>query len=237
MEVLAHISLLVHIAAGILTLIAGPIAIFYNFKDARKHRLAGKVFFYAMLVICVTAFFGYLKRPDYVFFQFLLGIAVLVLAGVLRGVRAIRLMQGGTVQRLDYGYTILLGVFGLWMVGMAGWHGYRGAEVVFPILFSVFGAAALSDTWTNLRSFRRAADMHRLDWYRLHVGSMLGAFTASTTAFTVNAAHFLPWYLQWFGPTLALLPLQFYFGKKIQAWKAAAQQTPPVSAALDSNPA
>ena len=215
MEVLSHVSLFVHIAAGVLTLVAGPIAIFYNFKDVRKHRLAGKVFFYAMLVICITSVFGYLKRPDQVFFQFLLGIAVLVLAGVLRGVRAIRLMRGGTVQPLDYGYTMLLGLFGFWMVGMAGWLAYRGTAVVFPILFAVFGAASLADTWTNWRSFRRAADMQRLDWYRLHVGSMLGAFTASTTAFTVNAAHFLPWYLQWFGPTLLLVPLQIYFSRRI----------------------
>jgi hypothetical protein len=61
----------------------------------------------------------------------------------------------------------------------------------------------------------RADQLAPMVWYKLHVATMLGAFTASTTAFTVNAAHFLPWYIQWFGPTLALLPLQFYFAKKI----------------------
>ena len=46
---------------------------------------------------------------------------------------------------------------------------------------------------------------------------MIGAFIASTTAFTVNiGGDYLPWYLQWFGPTIALLPLQFYWGRKLK---------------------
>ncbi|TNE47898.1 MAG: hypothetical protein EP344_19240 [Bacteroidetes bacterium] len=222
MELLGLLSLLLHITAGILSLIAGPVAIFYNFKNARNHRLAGKIFFYAMLIICVTAVAGFLKRPDQLFFQFLLGISVIVLASVLRGVRAVQLMKGGTVKRLDYGYTIALSLFGLWMVGMAVWHYFQETHIAFSILFAVFGTGALVDVRINLRHYTRALTIDYLDWYRLHVSSMLGAFTASTTAFTVNAAHFLPWYLQWFGPLLLLLPLQVYYGRKIKGWKTAA---------------
>ncbi|MCB9315128.1 MAG: hypothetical protein H6569_03220 [Lewinellaceae bacterium] len=221
MELLGILSLFIHVTAGVLSLVAGPVAIFYNFKDARRHRLAGKVFFYAMLIICVTAFFGYLKRPDQLFFQFLLGLSGIVLAGVLRGVRAIRIMQGDRIRHMDFGYTILLGLLGLWMLWMAGRQFFVGTMIAIPILFFVFGMSALVDTRSNFRAFSGAVQMQRLDWYRLHVGTMLGAFTASTTAFTVNAAHFLPWYLQWFGPTLLLVPLQIYFGRKIKSWKNA----------------
>ncbi len=231
MELLGLISLIIHIGAGVLSLIAGPVAIFYNFKNARKHRLAGKVFFYAMLVICFTAFTGFLKRPDQLFFQFLLGISGIVLAGVLRGVRAIRMMKGAAVLRFDYAYTLMLALFGLWMLGMSAWHFSQGTMIAFPILFGVFGLGALVDTRVNFKYFAAPAGLHRLDWYRLHVGSMLGAFTASTTAFTVNAAHFLPWYLQWFGPAILLLPLQIYFGRKIKDWKKTGVQNPiPASA-------
>ena len=217
MEFLGKLSLTVHIFAGIISLVAGPVAIFYNFNDVRKHRIAGKIFFYAMLAICLTAVSGYLKRPDQVFFQFLLGIAVFVLASVLRGVRAMQMMQGAPVRRFDFGYTIVLGAFGLWMSGMAVWHLQTGTALPFPVLFAVFGLGALADSGQNWRYFSRPGRVRRLDWYRLHAGSMLGAFTASTTAFTVNAAHFLPWYFQWFGPALVLLPLQVYFGRKIMA--------------------
>lgn len=223
MELFGKISLFVHIGAGVLTLIAGPVAIFYNFKDPRRHRLAGKIFFYAMLVVCTSTWIGYLKRPDMAFFQLLLGISIIVLSGVLRGVRAIRFMKKQAMPGgFDFAYTVLLGLFGMWMAGRALWHFNHGTMVALPILFALFGAMALADTVKNVRLFLRPDVVHRLDWYRLHVSTMLGAFTASTTAFTVNAAHFLPWYLQWFGPTLALLPLQIYFGRKLKRQRQAA---------------
>lgn len=209
----------IHIIAGASTLITGPFAIFYNFKDPRKHRITGKFFFYAMLVVVFSAILSFLKEPDKIFFQFLLGIALLVLAGILRGVRAIFLMKGSEVIRLDWAYTILLVGTGIWMFGMSAWHFQQGTMVAIPILFSVFGLGALLDVRQNIRVFRKPAALHRLDWMRLHASTMLGAFTASTTAFTVNAAHFLPWWAQWFGPTMLLLPLQFYYGRKLKTMR------------------
>jgi uncharacterized membrane protein len=215
---LTTIHLIAHITAGISTLIAGPIAIFYNFKNPRNHRLAGKIFFYAMLYVCISAVFGYLRRPDLVFYQFLLGIAVLVFTGSIRGVRGIQIMKGSSVRWADIALAVLLGLFGCWMLFRAV-QMMNGDNPAFPILFSIFGMAALGDTYRSLKKYLNPTQVHQLDWYAMHVSSMLGAFTASTTAFTVNVAHFLPWYLQWFGPTLLLLPLQFYFGRKIKAWK------------------
>jgi len=216
LELLGKISLYVHIIAGFSTLVTGPIAIFYNFKDPKKHRLVGKTFFYAMLIVAISAIFGFFKHPENTFFQFLLGIALLVLAGIFRGVRSIFLMKGGAVSSFDFAYTALLGLNGLFMLGMSAWHFQAGTMIAFPILFGVFGFMSLADTRVNWRVFRNPAALHRLDWMQLHTSTMLGAFTASTTAFTVNAAHFLPWYLQWFGPTLLLLPLQIYFGRKLR---------------------
>lgn len=222
MELLGKITLIIHIIAGVSTLITGPIAIFYNFKDPKKHRIVGKAFFYAMLIVGFSSVAGYLKRPDSAFMQFLLGIAIIVLTGVFRGVRSIFLMKGGPVLRFDFGYTAVLGLGGLWMAGMSVWHFQQGTMIAIPILFAVFGGMALNDTWQNVRIFTRPAALQRLDWMRIHAGTMIGAFTASTTAFTVNAAHFLPWWAQWFGPTLLLLPVQVYFGRKL---KAMAEQT------------
>ena len=217
MEFLGKIVLIIHIIAGASTLITGPMAIFYNFKDPRKHRIVGKTFFYAMIVVAISSIGGYLKRPDSAFYQFLLGLAVLVLAGIFRGVRSIFLMKGGAVRQFDWAYTIALGINGLWMLGMAVWHFQQGTMVAIPILFMVFGSMCLMDVRQNWRVFSLPAAMHRFDWMKFHAQTMIGAFIASTTAFTVNAAHFLPWWAQWFGPTLLLVPLQFYFGKKLLA--------------------
>lgn len=222
MELLGKISLFIHIIAGASTLITGPIAIFYNFKDPKKHRIVGKAFYYAMLIVVFSAILGFFKHPTHVFAQFLLGLSLLVLAGISRGVRSIFLMKGDAVKQFDWAYTVLLGLNGLWMLGMSAWHFTLGTMIAFPILFAVFGFMSMGDVWQNFRIFSNPALLHRLDWMRLHTSTMLGAFTASTTAFTVNAAHFLPWWAQWFGPTLLLLPLQFYFGNKLKSMRRVA---------------
>jgi hypothetical protein len=218
-ELLGKISLYVHIIAGVTTLLMGPVAIFYNFKDPKKHRIVGKTFFYAMFVVVVTAIFGFLKQPNKIFFQFLLGISLMVLASIFRGVRSIFLMKGSAVLPFDFAYTALLGLSGLYMLGMSAWHFQAGTMIAFPILFGLFGFVSLADTGVNWRVFRNPAALHRLDWMRLHSGTMMSAFTASTTAFTVQAAHFLPWFLQWFGPTLLMLPFQIYFGRKLRGMR------------------
>lgn len=219
MDLLPYASLFLHISAGALTLLAGPVAIYYNARHPQRHRLAGRVFFYAMLVVCISSAGGYLKRPEQVFYQFLMGIAALVLANVLRGVRAVRLMNGAPVHAADWFCGLLLGLTGLGMSGMALRLSQAGTSTALVILFGVFGLASLLDSAGHLPKLLRARQLHRLDWLRVHVASMLGAFIASTTAFTVNAAPFLPWYLQWFGPTLLLVPLQVYFGRKLRLQK------------------
>jgi len=223
LEFLGDLLLGIHIIAGASTLVTGPIAIFYNFKDTHKHRMVGKVFYYAMLIVAVSAIISFFKHPDKVFFQFLLGISFLVLAGIFRGVRSIFLMKGGRVTPFDWGYTVLLGLNAVFMLGMSAWHLVAGTMIAFPILFGVFGLMCASDTWVNWKSFSNPSALHPLDWMQLHLSTMLGAFIASTTAFTVNAAHFLPWWAQWFGPTLLLVPLQFYFGKKVKTLREKAR--------------
>ncbi len=219
MDNIWNINLILHIAAGTLTLLLGPVAIYTNQQYLQVHRPVGKVFYYAMIFVCASAAFSFARHPNHIFAQFLLGIAVFVWAGLMRGVRALQLMKRAPVVPWDYVYTGLLALGGLAMVGRSIWLWSMGASIAFPILFMVFGAAALWDVRSNLQFFRQAEQMHRLDWLRVHVLSMVGAFIASTTAFTVNAAPFLPWYLQWFGPTLILTPVQIYFGRRIRLQK------------------
>lgn len=216
LELLSNINLYTHIIAGGVTLLAGPIAIYYNMREVRKHRVVGKIFYYAMLVVSISAIIAFFKRPDQVFFQFLLGIAILVLAGIFRGIRSIFLMKGGKVLPFDWAYTVLLALNGVFMLSMSAYHFQKGSMIAFPILFGVFGLSSATDTYKNWRAFSRPEAMHALDWLHMHLLTMLGGFIASTTAFTVNAAHFLPWWAQWFGPTILLVPLQFYFGGKVK---------------------
>jgi uncharacterized membrane protein len=213
MELLVKIHLILHITAGISTLIAGPIAIFYNFKNPKNHRIAGKVFAYAMMYVCASAVVGFLRRPDLIFYQFLLGIAVLVASEVVRGIRAIRMMKGDALRPVDTYNAIALFLFGLWMLWSAFEHSNK--ETFVPILFAVFGINSLSGGVLDWRRLRR--DLKSLDHYRQHVSSMIGAFIASNTAFLVNvASDTLPWYVVWFAPTLLLVPLRIYFMRQLK---------------------
>jgi uncharacterized membrane protein len=216
MATLVNLHLIIHVLAGILTLITGPIAIFSNNKRTRLHIISGKIFFFAMNYVCISAIIGYFRHTEEVFYVFLLGISILVYANIFRGVRAIQIMKGSKIKKIDFVYTTILGLFAIWMIGMAGYNYIlHPSQVAIPILFTVFGIGSLISVKENLQKFLHPENVSKIEWLHFHVSTMLGAFTASTTAFTVNAAHFLPWYIQWFGPTLIILPLQFYWKRQL----------------------
>jgi uncharacterized membrane protein len=209
MEIIATISLIIHIIAGTSTLIAGPIALFYQKKN-RLHRIAGKVFMYAMVVVIITSVFTFLRLPHVVFYQFLFAISIMVSMNIWQGVRSILFMKGqrpGVWDRRIVWFFILTGGA---MLNAAAWYFLRGGEIALPILFAVFGIIVLADS-LKFRRFLEADYVNSQWWLRLHILGMMAAFIASSTAFTVNAAHFLPWYLQWFGPAIILQPLVFYY--------------------------
>ncbi len=216
MATLINLHLILHVLAGILTLITGPIAIFANNKRTRLHIISGKIFFFAMNYVCISGIIGYFRHSEKVFYVFLLGISILVYANILRGVRAIQIMKGSSVKPFDFVYTTILGLFAIWMLGMAGYNYILDpSQIAIPILFGVFGIGSLISVKENLQKFLHPENVSKIEWLHLHVSTMLGAFTASTTAFTVNTAHFLPWYIQWFGPTFIIFPLQFYWKRQL----------------------
>lgn len=212
MELLGNFSYIIHIIAGGLTLIAGPIAILCN-RNPKLHRLAGKVFFYAMSIVVVSSVIGFVKHPEAEFYRFLLGLSVLVGYNILRGVQAIQFMKGAKPSSFDNGMVWLVGVTGAVMMFAAVWYLGQNVSIAISILFAVFGLFTMLDAC----EYRRYLDVpYQLDkrwWLRLHVLSMFAALIASTTAFTVNAAHYLPWYLQWFGPAILFQPFAIYFMK------------------------
>jgi uncharacterized membrane protein len=218
MSILIKILLILHVAGGITTLMSGPIAIFFNWNNTKAHRAAGKIFFIAMLVVCFSSILTFARHPEKVFYQFLFGLAFVVLAQLVRGVRAIFLMKRRPVlPLLDYGLLLTSLAAGVGMVGMSVYLLRQPELLPFTILFGVFGSGSIADGIKWWQHLRKIEQIQPMKWLELHTSSMIGSFIASTTAFTVNVAHFLPWYAQWFGPTVLLVPVSIYFGKKIRA--------------------
>ncbi len=214
----SKIFVFLHILAGCVTLIAGPIAIFYNFKDSAKHRLSGKVFFYAMLFVCVSAVIGFIKQPEVVFYQFLFGISIFVFLQIIIGVRAMLFMKSRAIPTMwDYGVAVLGSLVGLSMVGYAVFKGLQSPDITFPILFGVFGTALLRASVKSLLNLRKFEIRSKNFWYKTHIGNMMGGLMGSTTAFMVNVlGNSLPWFVIWFGPTVVLTPLVIYFVRKLK---------------------
>lgn len=214
---LGKIFVFLHILAGIVTLVAGPVAIFYNFKNAKNHRLAGKVFFYAMLFVCFSAVIGYFKRPQLIFYQFLLGISSIVFVGMITGIRAMLFMKNkAQVNALDWGVALLGIATGAIMMLRAVQNWADDGELIFSILFAVFGVMTLKDGIKHLKRLLDFSEISKQIWYKVHISNMLGGFIASTTAFTVNTGQSLPWVIQWFGATIILTPVIFYFNWKLK---------------------
>lgn len=209
MELIGKISLFIHIFAGASTLIAGPIALFFQ-KKTKQHRIAGKVFTYSMMAVIATSVFKFLRVPHEVGYQFLFAISILVAFNIWQGVRSIQFMKGKQPGQFDRTIIWLFIFTGVAMVNAAVWYYLRGVNMALPILFGVFGTIVLASSLT-FRRFLVAGNIPPRWWLRIHIKAMMGAFVASTTAFTVNAINFVPFYVQWFGPAVLLQPLVYYF--------------------------
>lgn len=212
MELLLDLNRALHIITGISTLVAGPVAIFYNFRNPKNHRLAGQIFFWAMMHVTLSAMVGFWRRPEQPFYQFLGLLAMMVLVGTVLGVRAMQIYKGKTPFWLDR--AVLFGHFavGLAMLALAGFYFLKWQNALpIAILLTIFGSMTAAGGFAFQKILRHFSTVDRRHFYKLHLTSMLGGFTASTTAFVVQTCHFLPWWLQFFGPTMVLLPVTFYF--------------------------
>jgi len=222
MENLGQLNIIIHVVAGGGMLLFAPAAFLINVKNIQRHRLAGKIFNYCMAIVGITTLFGVLKDPTNIFRQFLLAILIFTVYSVVKGVRAIQIMKGSEVKKIDYINIGFLGAAGVFLIGAAIWLYFSGKfGLTGPILFGVFGFLSIIEIRPALKLLKVGRD-DKNELFRQHIGSMMGAFIASCTAFTVNAFHDLPTLIQWFGPTIILVPLVVYYTNKFAPKKKAA---------------
>ena len=188
-----------HVGAGVTALLVAPVAMLTQ-KGGGAHRLWGRVYFWAMFVIFVTALAVLLFRPN----VFLFIISILSFYGAFSGVRSLRRKRperGERAARLDWGAAsaaLLAGVsFIVWgtlpLLGLA----VSETPVAFSILGIVFGVVLSKDALDDLKSFRRP-NPDPMWWWTYHLERMVGSYLAAVTAFMVqNVAPLLPEALEW----------------------------------------
>jgi len=196
-----------HIFAGALSLIVAPIAMAV-LKGGKAHRLFGKLFFWSMTWIFVSA----VILSIYKWKPFLLMVSVLSYYLAVSGYRTLyqkQLSSGKGVMWYDWVAAIATGLF---MLGFAGWGIYmlstgNSSSGVFLLLaFSVGGLLSVRGEITAF--LKPPADKNR--WLYNHIGRMVGGFIASVTAFSVNVLLFVPGIWQWVWPILLGTPFIIY---------------------------
>jgi len=226
MATLIPFLLAIHVAAGALALVVAPVAM-VTAKGGPTHRRWGKVYYWAMAVVALTAVVVALWRPN----PFLALVAVFSFYFAFTGRRVLlhkRPERGERATALDWGAAVaaVIASVGLVVLGVvqpgAVWVKLGTVAVVFGVLGLVFAGL-------QLRRFARPpADPAR--WWFTHMSGMLGSYLAAVTAFSVVNFTFMPTTLRWLWPTLLGTPLIVlwvaYYRRRFQR-----RRTPEVAAA------
>ena len=203
------ILLFIHAAAGTLALVIAPLAMLAS-KGSDAHRRWGKVFFYAMSVVVVTAIISGIIRPN-----ILMALVALfsfhMLASGYRALYLRKLHEGQRMQRWDYilqgSAAVINGALFLWgLINLT-----MGRPESASIIFFVFGSVGLFMVWRNVHQFyKRSVD--KREWLYMHMTGFLGGYIATVSAFSAVNLHMIqPTWLQWLWPTIIGSPLIAYW--------------------------
>jgi uncharacterized membrane protein len=210
MELLFKPLIFSHVAAGIVSLLTAPVAMTVA-KGGKVHRFAGKIFFWSMVWIFISALvLGIVHWKP-----FLLMVSVLSFYLVYSGYRTLYQKQvviGKNVLWYDWTVAAACGVFMLsflvWGITLV----LNGSGNILLLFFSAGGLFMVLKEVSRYRSTTN--DKH--GWLFNHIGRMVGGFIAALTAFSTNVLTFMPGLWQWLWPTLIGTPLIIYWIRMYQ---------------------
>ncbi|MCC9136577.1 DUF2306 domain-containing protein [Pontibacter silvestris] len=221
METLFTVLLILHITAGTISLISGPVSM-ANRKGGKQHRFTGKVFFYAMMLVSVTAVSMAVLPNHHSSFLLIIGIfsAYLVSSGY-RVLYLKDLTKGQKPQQLDWLISLTMAAFAAYFV-YSGLTGSTSSSFGNSNVISVvFGSIALLLVAKDIRKYTQApADMNF--WLYDHIARMVAGNIAAFTAFLVVNNAVLPPVVAWLGPTvIGSAVISFFITKyKLKARKS-----------------
>lgn len=194
--------LVVHVAFGVVAVLAGLVAIGTE-KGGLTHRRAGKGYVVSMAVVVTTAF----PLAVAIGSAFLFAIAIFSGYLVLSGYRVLSRKRGvpAEVSRLDWLAVGGMVVAGVGMIGWGTFHSLQGSIGVSPAL-AVFGTIGLALAGQQVRRFRSGTDEPRA-WLTSHITFMGAAYIATVTAAATVNLVMLPPLARWLGPTVVGTPL------------------------------
>ncbi len=217
MEQLTKQLLIIHIAAGFVSLVTGLISIISS-KGGKIHKKSGKIYFYSMTLVFVTA----IIIASYRFNRFLFLIAFLSYYSVFAGARKLKLKNLYKNQKpkwYDWTAALINGFANLFFIGLGIYFSIENGFFSGGALLSVgFGIGGLSISYVNLKPFMIKPNKS-YHWYLSHIGNMLGGYIATSTAFlvTINGKfEIMDPFLGFALPSMIGVPLIVYWIKKTE---------------------
>lgn len=208
----ADALLVAHVAAGVVALLAGLVAIVTR-KGGGRHNKAGKVYVISMVFVVTTA----VPLSVWIESWFLLAVAVFSGYLVVAGYRVITRRRADLTEPTgtDYATHGTMLAAGGTMVVVGGWRIVIGSPGLAPVLV-VFGLIGASLAVRELRQLR-ALPSDRTPWFQRHIAFMGGGYIATVTAAVTVNLTMLPPLVRWLGPTAVGVPLTFYAVRKYRS--------------------
>ena len=217
MDELIDQLLIIHVAAGVISLVTGLISIL-SLKGGKVHKKSGKIYFYSMTIVFVTA----IIIASYRFNRFLFLIAFLSYYSVFAGVRKLRLKNLHKNQKpkwYDWIAGIINGTANLFFIGLGIYYSIENGFFSGGALLSVgFGIGGLLISYVNLKPFiiKPNKSYH---WYLSHIGNMFGGYIATSTAFLstlISKYEIMNPFLGFALPSIIGVPVLIYWINKTE---------------------
>ena len=199
----------IHVPIGGLSLLSGGVAMFVK-KGGKIHKISGRIFYYAMLIVAFSAFIISVLPNHKNTFLFSIGLFSAYF--LVSGLRSVYYKSNDFNINIDkmIAYTILLiGVF----MNLYPLILFRKINIIL----TVFGITAVYFGVRDLVLFNNI-DKLKNSWLKLHLGKMTGGYIAAVSAFFV-VNQLLPNLYNWFLPGIIGGTYIFYWIRNINRKK------------------
>lgn len=216
MQTVVKFLLLIHVAAGATALLSALAAISFR-KGSPNHNLVGRIYFWCMIVVAVTAIPVAVVRPNPMLFFVALFSGYMAYAGWRFGSRSRYLPSRPPVAE----WAMLL--VGLAMISLGLWQVFSSTPMGWVLV--AFGGIGVQFAVQDIRGWGKSEEFSiRISNHLTH---MLGGTIATVTAVLVqqvvprlDQTSFLP-VVVWLAPTVVITPLIAVWARQVQITKRA----------------